>query len=169
MFVDEVHGAAGDLHSIRERLRLRIHSRKRRQQRRVDVHDAIRVALDEGGAQQTHVAGQRDDVRPGFIEHAQHGFLMRGAIRIRLMIEHVRRVAVIVRALDALRVRPVGDDADDLRVQPPAPHCFMDGLEVRSPSGQKDRQAHHSIQEAKPLGGVSYTTLPVPLTTFPMK
>ena len=36
---DEVHGRAGDLHAVRERLVLRIDAGERRQQRRMDVED----------------------------------------------------------------------------------------------------------------------------------
>ena len=44
MFVDEVDGAAGDFHAVRDRLRLRVDAGKRGQQRRMDVQDAVRAS-----------------------------------------------------------------------------------------------------------------------------
>src|SRR5579884_686661 len=49
LLVDEVHGAAGDLHSVFEGLHLRVEPGEGGQQRGVDVEDALRKGLDESG------------------------------------------------------------------------------------------------------------------------
>ena len=46
-FVDEMHRAAGDLHAVLQRLVLRVQTRKSRQQRRVDVQNALRKLAHE--------------------------------------------------------------------------------------------------------------------------
>jgi len=60
--VDEVDGDAEDLHAVRERLADRVESRERRQQRRVDVEDAVGEAGQELGPDELHVAGEHDEL-----------------------------------------------------------------------------------------------------------
>ena len=60
---DEVHGRAGDLHAVPERLLLRIDAGKRRQQRRVDVEHRVRKRVEQPRADQAHEAGEADERR----------------------------------------------------------------------------------------------------------
>ena len=57
----EVHGRAGDLHAVLERLALRVDAGERRQQRRVDVEDRVRERVEERRADQPHEAGEADE------------------------------------------------------------------------------------------------------------
>src|SRR6476646_7098267 len=152
-----------------DRLSLGVDTRKRRQQRRVNVQDAVAVLRDERGAEQAHVSGQHDVVRLRFVERAQHVGFMRLAIRIAAVVDDVSRVAPAFRARDARRVAAVGDHADDPRIELAALDRLMDCREVRTAPRKENGQADHSIQLAKPAGGASYCTVPVPLTTLPMK
>ncbi len=56
VLVNEVHGAARDFYAVVERLFLRLQSRKRRQQRRVDVQDSIGELLHKPRREQAHVS-----------------------------------------------------------------------------------------------------------------
>src|SRR4051794_7941869 len=55
--VDEVDGDPRDLDAVGERVGDSIESGERREERRVDVHDAIRESGEERGGQQLHVPG----------------------------------------------------------------------------------------------------------------
>src|SRR5205814_705028 len=58
VLVHEMHGAAGNLGAILERLLLRVESRKGRQQRRMDVENAVGKCAYEVRREQTHVSGK---------------------------------------------------------------------------------------------------------------
>ena len=58
--VDEVHGAAGDAHAVRERLRLRVDAGERGEERGVDVDDAVRERVEEDRRDEAHEAGEHD-------------------------------------------------------------------------------------------------------------
>ena len=71
------------------------------------------------------------------------------------MIDDMRVMRSLARELDAARVRTIRDHADDFRVEHAALNCIVDRGEVRSATGEKNREADHSIQLAKPDGGAS--------------
>ena len=58
---DEVHGRAGDLHAVLERLLLGIDAGERRQQRRMDVEHGVRKGVEQPRADQTHETGEADE------------------------------------------------------------------------------------------------------------
>ncbi len=60
--VDKVHRATGDLRPIFERLMLRIEPRKRRQQRRMHIQNAIRKRLYKRRRDNAHIARQADEI-----------------------------------------------------------------------------------------------------------
>ena len=72
LLIDKVNGAPRDLHPVLERLMLRVKSRESRQQRRMDVHDAIRERLDKFGAEQAKKSCEAHEVNlisPEFLDH----------------------------------------------------------------------------------------------------
>src|SRR5207302_8758236 len=58
IFVHEMHGTPGEFHAVFERLALRLETRKRRQQRRMNVENAIGKLGDEIRREQAHVASK---------------------------------------------------------------------------------------------------------------
>ena len=56
----EMDGRAADAHAVLERLPLRVEPGKRRQQRRMNVEDAIGKRLEQRRPDQPHEAGQTD-------------------------------------------------------------------------------------------------------------
>ena len=60
--VDEVHRDAEDLDAVVERLLDRADAREGREERRVDVEDAVGEARHEGGVEDCHVAGEDDEL-----------------------------------------------------------------------------------------------------------
>ena len=68
---DQVDGDTADLHSVLDRLMLGIHSRKRRQQRRMNIENRVREGIQQHGANQSHVTGETDQTNlpcPQFVE-----------------------------------------------------------------------------------------------------
>jgi len=55
---DEMHGHAGDLHAILDRLALSVYSRERGEERRMDVENGVRKGVDERRPNAPHEAGQ---------------------------------------------------------------------------------------------------------------
>jgi hypothetical protein len=62
VLVDKVDSAAGDFDTVVEGLLLCVESRESGQQGRMNVEDAIRECSDEASREQTHVAGEADEV-----------------------------------------------------------------------------------------------------------
>ncbi len=63
-FVDEVHGASGDLDAVRERGGLRVQSRERTAAATDGCSGCAGGIADETGTEDAHVAGQADQVDP---------------------------------------------------------------------------------------------------------
>ena len=84
------------------------------------------------------------------------------------MIEKVGRQAGITGPPKARGIRTVRDDADDRGVEGAVDGGLMDCREIRSAAREKNGELH-SIQLAKPDGGASYCTRPLPRTMLPMK
>jgi hypothetical protein len=64
--VDEVHGASRDLDPVLKGLALRVQARERGEERRVDVHDALRESTEQDVPKDAHESSQRDPLRTGF-------------------------------------------------------------------------------------------------------
>jgi hypothetical protein len=62
MLVDKMHCAASHFDAVLEGLLLRVETGKRRQQRGMNVEDAIRKRGDEPGREQAHVARKADEI-----------------------------------------------------------------------------------------------------------
>src|SRR5215831_6771756 len=62
--VHQVHGAAGELHSVADSLMLGVQAGESRQERRMNVQDSSRKLPNKMPAQDAHVAGQADQVYP---------------------------------------------------------------------------------------------------------
>ena len=61
-FVDEVHGASGNLRTIVKCLSLRVQPWKRRQQRRVHVEDSVGKGLNKHRRDDPHVTRETDQI-----------------------------------------------------------------------------------------------------------
>jgi len=68
IFVDEMDGAAGEFDAIFESLALGLEAGEGREQRRVNVEDAVGEGGDEIGGEKAHVAGEADEIDFVFVE-----------------------------------------------------------------------------------------------------
>ena len=59
---DQMHGGAADPHTVLERLALRIEARKCRQQRRMNVEDAVRKRIEQWRPDEAHEPGEADQI-----------------------------------------------------------------------------------------------------------
>jgi len=132
IFVDEVDRAAGKLHAVFEGLALRFEAGKRREQRGMNVQDAIWKFGDEKRGEQTHVAGKADQVDAMLVEDggdlAVVGFALEAFRRDDAGLDSAR-----FGALDAGRAFAIADDDGDFRVGDAARNnAFRERLEVRA-------------------------------------
>jgi len=69
IFVDEVDGASGELDAVVEGLLLRFEAGEGRQERRVNIEDALGKGGYEEGGEKAHVAGEADEINFVFVEY----------------------------------------------------------------------------------------------------
>src|SRR6266436_5830234 len=69
IFVDEMDGAAGELDAVVEGLLLRFEAGEGRQERRVNIEDALGKGGYEEGGEKAHVAGEADEINFVFVEN----------------------------------------------------------------------------------------------------
>ena len=62
LFIDKMHSAAGNFHSIGESLLLRFESRKCRQQRGMDIENPPRKLLHKPWRKQPHISGKANQI-----------------------------------------------------------------------------------------------------------
>src|SRR2546426_1118108 len=70
IFVDEMDGAAGEFHAIFEGLTLRFEAREGREQRRMNVQDAVWIFCDKKRREQAHVSGEADEIDFVFVKNS---------------------------------------------------------------------------------------------------
>src|SRR5882724_8470709 len=68
VFVDEVDGAAGELHAVVEGLLLRFEARERGEERGMNIQDALGKGGDEEWEEEAHVACEADEIDLVFAE-----------------------------------------------------------------------------------------------------
>src|SRR5258707_13082415 len=69
IFVDEVDGASGELDAVVEGLLLRFEAGEGRQERRVNIEDALGKGGYEEGGEKAHIAGEADEINFVFVEY----------------------------------------------------------------------------------------------------
>ena len=106
-FRDVVAGGANQLHSPLNRLVVRSGADKRRQERMVDVDDALRILTDKLGRENLHIARQHDEIRRMLPEQTQDLLLRHPLIRAR---NRHHEVWNAIKVCDRLVVGMVGND-----------------------------------------------------------
>src|SRR5206468_2509196 len=90
LFIDEMNSASGELHPVLEGLVLSIKAGESRQERRMDIEQAVGEFRNEMAAEDAHVAGQANQV--DFLFQQQSGYLL-----VELRASHSRRTKTAVR------------------------------------------------------------------------
>lgn len=141
-FVDEVDGASSDLYSVVEGLLLRVQSWKRRQQRRMNIKNALRIGLHEGRREKPHITCQADQLNFMLLQCSDDGKVVFGASAT-LCFYGQRRPASCARCIEARSIRDVRDDNSDFAIGEAA---VIDGIRYREKVG-----ASAGEQDTKPV------------------
>ena len=96
----------------------------------MDIENAVGKRLDERRAQQAHEAREADERHAALLQRRDDGKIERLARRVALVVDVQRLDAGRAGALEAGRVRPVGDDHGNLRVQAAAGDAVDDRLQI---------------------------------------
>ncbi len=108
-FVNEMHGASGNLYSIGECLLLRFEAGKCWQQRRMDIENPLRKLLHEPGREQAHVSREANQIHIVLLEHGDD-FAFVLFSRPALRRNHQSSQAALPCGSDARSIRIIGDD-----------------------------------------------------------
>ena len=115
IFVHEMDGAAGEFDAVFEGLALRFESRKRREQRWMDIEDAVRKGSYEIGGEQAHVSGETDQIDSAFVKGGDDlaviGFALESFGR-----DDASREAALLGTVDAGGVFAIAEDDCDFGV-----------------------------------------------------
>src|SRR5882672_2037324 len=131
-FVDEMDGATSEFHAVFEGLALRFQPGERREQRRMNIQDAVQKSCDKKGRQQAHVSGETDQIDLLFVKNRSDLTVIDLALQA-FRRNHARLDSTRFRALDARRALAIADDDGDLRVRNPSRrNAFRQGFEVRA-------------------------------------
>src|SRR6266404_8071986 len=119
IFVHEVDRATGKFYAVFERLALRFQARKRRQQRRVNIQNAVWKRRHKVRRQQAHISGKANQVHLVLVQDGDDlpvvGFTLQT-----FRWNHARSNAARFGTLDTGRAFAVTDDHGDFRVRNPA-------------------------------------------------
>ena len=145
LLVDEVDGASNDVDAVVEGLLLGVEAREGRQQRRMDVQNAVGEGLNEFTREQAHVSSEADEIDVMLVEAGDDFGVMLSALASAGLdgdgIEAERAGGV-----ETGCVGLVGDDDGDLAAGEFAGvDVFGDGEEVGAASGEKNAEAFHRI------------------------
>ena len=140
LFIDKVHRAAGDFDAVGKSLLLRLKPGKSRQQRGMDVENAVGEGGDERWRKQAHVAGQANQIDAVLLQAGEDVGIVFGAGAAFGDVERVGRPRSWLRPGRALgHVRD--DDGDFDAGQTAGANGFGDGEEVGAAAGEKDAEA----------------------------
>ena len=137
----QMHGRASHPDTVFERLALCVQAWERRQQRRVNIENALGKRIEQGRPDEAHEARQADQADIAGSEHVHEGAIPGVPVAVIARAEMDGFDACIARPAQPWRLSPVGDDNRDRRVKPPNLHSVDDRLEVRSQAGDQDPQA----------------------------
>lgn len=139
---DEMNSAAGDFDAGFNHPPMDVEALERRQQRRVDVEQFAVPAFDEAGGQNAHEAGEADEFDvgrgKGFYQRGFEGGASFFAFAICAMINGEMPSAGLRRALQAGRIRAVGNYQSDCARKRFIFRCIEQRLQICSPAGYQN-------------------------------
>ena len=135
--VHDVHRRAGHTDAMLERLTLRVEAGKRGQQRRMDVEDAVRKRAKKRIADETHEAGEADELDASPLQKVRQRAVVGVAVGIIARGEVKRLDSGVAGALQTGRLSAIGDDDRNPRVEPPGSDRVDDRLKVAAAPGDQ--------------------------------
>ena len=145
MLVDEMHCTACDLDAEVEGLPLRVEPRKGREQRRMDIENAVWEGGDELGRQQAHVPGQANQLNAMRAQAGNHVGIVHSA-RASLGDEDFGGKSQLARLGKAFCFGDIRDHNGDLRAfEPSLADRFGNRNKVRSAAGEQNAEADRRV------------------------
>ena len=117
--VDEVYRDSRDLATVVERLGPAVDAGERGEKRRVDIEHAVRERSEKLGLDDTHEASEDDSVDTCALQKLDAA-IFRRAFKFSLprrAVEILARNVVLLRAIEDFRVRDIGKDELDFRIE----------------------------------------------------
>ena len=158
--------------AVVQRLLLRVKARIFREQRRVDVENAIRERIDEDRAQQAHESGKADKRDVAVVQFGDERAIVVLTRRVGLVAQHERFDAGGSRVIETRRIGAIRNHDRDRCVELSSLDRVDDRLEVRAAAGDQDaeraidiqqRQSEHRLERSETATNVS-----VPLVQPPV-
>jgi hypothetical protein len=137
--VDEVDRASAHLHAVLQSLVLGVETGEGRQQRRMDIQDALGKLAHEVSRQQAHEARQADQVHLPPAQFGHHHAVVHFAVQPFRGDAHGRDAAP-PRDLEPRGLGAIGDHHRDGGADTAGGGAVGDGLEVRPASGAQNAQ-----------------------------
>ena len=145
LLIDKMDGAAGDLDAVVEGLLLRVEAGEGREQRGVDVEDAVGEGADEVRREQAHVAGEADELDVMLAESGDDVGIVLGALAA-AGVEGEGGEAALAGGGEAGSVGHVRDDDSNAGVGDGARADRVgDGEEVGAAAGEEDTELVHGV------------------------
>ena len=142
---DQMNRRAADADAVRKCLRLRIHARKGREQRGMNVQYGVREFVEQRWPDQPHEPRQADERHSVPTESGRKCGVVLVARAIRTVVEYKRRNGCGFGAEKSARIRPVGDYDGDASLESATLHGIDERLQVASASG--DEYADGAVQD----------------------
>ncbi len=144
----QMHGRAAHAHAVLQRLPLRVEPRKRGQQRRVNVEDAIRERLEQRRADAPHETGETDEADIAIVQEPDDHAIVIVASGVITRPEIHGFDPGRPRARKTVGFRPIGDHNRDRRVEFRAGRRIDDRLEVAAAPGDENGEpaVHEQIR-----------------------
>ena len=153
LLVDEVDGAAGDADAVLPGLVLGVEAGEGGEEGGVDVEDAVREGLNEGGGEQAEVAGEADEIDAGLVEVGEELLVMLGAFAAGGW-DGNGGIAEGAGVGEAGGVRDIGKDNGDFGAGEMAvADGAIDGAEVGTAAGEEDAETSHEGPRCRGLCG----------------
>jgi hypothetical protein len=140
-FIDEVYRRPRHLDAVLERSALSIEAWEGGQQRRMDVHDPVRVAPYESRGEQPHVSRKADQLAARRVEGLRHPPIVRFSPAAAPVIDHHRFDPARARELQSPRFRFVRDDQCDARGNRPRLAGARKCLQVRAAPADQNAES----------------------------
>ena len=136
-FFDPVHGAAGDLHAVVQRLTNGVHARKRRQEGRVNVQHMAAKCVQKHRRQDAHEARQHDPLGAVPTQRFDQHLVERLARRVIFVRHHRGRHVRLLGAREREGVRAIAQHQAHAGVERTVGDGVEDGLQVRAIAGDE--------------------------------
>lgn len=142
----KMHRRAVHAHACGQRLGMGIQTRKRRQKRRMDVHQPALIPIDKTGRKDTHETREYHDIRSMGIDARSQRHVKLGALRISAVIDALGRNIVFAGESQTLGIGPVADDRNNPRGPSFQRTGIDDRLHIAAAAGNQDDDVFHAAK-----------------------